>query len=143
MRLIIINGPNLGMLGIREPKTYGIQTLGDLNSKIVIESQKKGITVDFFQSDSEGEIIKKIHSCRNLYDGIIINAGALTHYSYALRDAIPIAGIPVVEVHISNIYSREEFRQKSVISSVCKGVISGFGVASYFMALDYFARENA
>ncbi|MCK9478834.1 MAG: type II 3-dehydroquinate dehydratase [Firmicutes bacterium] len=142
MKLIIINGPNLNMLGVREPEVYGKQTLNEINDKIAAEAQRKGVSIDFYQSDSEGEIIKKIHSCQGVYDGIILNAGALSHYSYALRDAIPIAGIPVVEVHISNVYKRESFRQKSVISAVCQGVICGFGIKGYLMALYYFTEEK-
>jgi 3-dehydroquinate dehydratase-2 len=139
---MVINGPNLNMLGEREPETYGSETLEGINEIISEEAHKKGIFIEFFQSGTEGEIISKIHSCKGVYDGIILNAGAFSHYSYAIRDAIPIAGIPVVEVHISNVYAREQFRHNSVISAVCKGVICGFGIKSYLMALYYFAGVN-
>lgn len=136
MKFIVINGPNLNMLGVREPQTYGKNTLSDINKKISDRAERNGVLVEFFQSNSEGEIIDRIQSCRGNYDGIILNAGAFTHYSYAIRDAIPTAEIPVVEVHISNVLAREDFRHISVISAVCKGVICGFGMDSYLLALD-------
>ena len=142
MKIIVINGPNLGMLGVREPQVYGAETLDAINKKIVHEADAKGVDADFYQSDCEGDIIAKIHACRGVYDGIILNAGALTHYSYALRDAIPIAETPVVEVHMSNIAAREEFRQKSVISAVCAGSICGFGAGSYLLALEALRLKN-
>jgi 3-dehydroquinate dehydratase-2 len=139
---MVINGPNLNMLGEREPQTYGSQTLGEINRAISEKAARLGLSVDFFQSNSEGDIIDKIQSCKGEYDAIILNAGAFTHYSYAIRDAISATGIPVIEVHMSNVYSREDFRHKSVISAVCKGVVCGFGPDSYLMALSYLGEQE-
>lgn len=135
MKILIINGPNLNMLGIREPEKYGNETLADINEKIKKYCDDNNISVEFYQSNIEGEIINKIHSARSNFDGIIMNAGAFTHYSYAIRDAIPIAEMPVIEVHLTNVHSREEFRHKSVIAPVCKGQICGFGSNSYLVAV--------
>ena len=135
MKILVINGPNLNMLGIREPDKYGSLTLDEINKKVSEKAKALGCDVDFRQANSEGKIIDFIHSARGNYDGIILNAGAYTHYSYAIRDAIPIADMPVVEVHITNIHGRDEFRGKSVIAPVCKGQISGFGAMSYILAL--------
>ena len=135
MKILIINGPNLNMLGIREPEKYGNETLADINNKIEEYCNTNNIEVEFYQSNIEGEIIGKIHSARGNFDGIIMNAGAFTHYSYAIRDAIPIAEMPVVEVHLTNVHSREEFRHNSVIAPVCKGQICGFGSNSYLVAV--------
>lgn len=134
-RILIINGPNLNMLGKREPTVYGSKTLADINSNIQSYAQAMKISCDFFQSNHEGEIIDKIHSVLSDYDGCIINAGAYTHYSYAIRDAVACIDKPFIEVHMSNVHSREEFRHKSVISEVCKGVIAGFGANSYLLAV--------
>jgi len=142
MRIMVINGPNLNMLGQREVQTYGSTTLEDINESITLTADVLDATVDFFQSNCEGEIIDAIHKCKGSYDGIIINAGAYTHYSYAIRDAIPIPEIPVVEVHISNIHAREEFRHNSVIAPVCSGQICGFGANSYILAM-YALRSIA
>ncbi len=136
MKILIINGPNLNMLGIREPDKYGSETLADINKKITAYCDEKSIEAEFYQSNIEGDIINKIHSARGNFDGIVLNAGAYTHYSYAIRDAIPIAEIPVVEVHLTNVHSREEFRHKSVIAPVCKGQICGFGSNSYLLAVN-------
>lgn len=135
MKFLVINGPNLNMLGIREPASYGVLTLQQINAMLTEKAQEKGAELDFFQSNLEGEIIDAIHNARLQYDGIILNAGAFTHYSYAIRDAIPIAEMPVVEVHLTNIHAREEFRHTSVLAPVCKGQISGFGEQSYVLAL--------
>lgn len=132
-RILIINGPNLNMLGKRDSSQYGTGTLEDLEGMISAEAEKQGLDVFFFTSDSEGEIIRSLHSEK--FDAAIINAGAYSHYSIAIRDAIECCGFPVAEVHISNIYAREEFRQKSVISPVCSGTVSGFGFYGYIMAL--------
>lgn len=142
MKVMVINGPNLNMLGVREVQTYGKETLNDINEKISKRATQMGATVAFYQSNTEGEIVSKIHECRGNYDGIILNAGAYTHYSYAIRDAIPIAEIPVIEVHLSNVFAREGFRGDSVISAVCKGVICGFGGNSYLLALDALTEFN-
>lgn len=135
MKILVINGPNLNLLGVREPEVYGKETLNDINKKIADAAKLKGAECSFFQSNSEGEIISAIHSVLNDYDACIINAGAYTHYSLAIRDAIASVNKPFVEVHMSNVHSREEFRHKSVISAVCKGVIAGFGSNSYILAV--------
>ena len=135
MKILVINGPNINMLGIREPEHYGKETYADLTEKIRNHCEKKNIEVKIYQSNHEGDLIDKIHSARECFDGVVINAGALTHYSYALRDAIACVKLPFVEVHMSNIHAREEFRQKSVIAPVCAGQIAGFGKNSYFLAI--------
>lgn len=134
MKLLFINGVNLNMTGVREKDVYGAQTLEEINKEI--SAHFKGDDCEFFQSNSEGELCAKIQSAH--CDGIILNAGAYTHYSYALRDAIAGTSVPVIEVHMSNVHSREEFRHKSVISEVCKGVICGFGKNSYVLAAQSF-----
>lgn len=133
-KVLVINGPNLNMLGKRETDVYGSETLEDINEKIAKEATNYGHNVDFFQSNDEGQIVDKIHEAVD-YDVLIINPAALTHYSIALRDAVTSIKTPVIEVHISNIFAREEFRHKSVISPVVKGIISGFGPESYVLAV--------
>ena len=135
MKILIINGPNMNMVGIREPEKYGTETLDVINGKIKAFCDGEGIDVEFYQSNHEGDIVDKLHSARGNFDGIILNAAAYTHYSYAIRDAIPITEIPVIEVHMTNVHAREEFRHNSVISAVCKGVICGFGADSYILAV--------
>ncbi len=135
-KILIINGPNLNMLGVREPGVYGERSLDSINSAISTYSSGMKLSCDFFQSNHEGEIIDKIHSVLNNYDGCIINAGALTHYSYAVRDAIATVNKPFIEVHMSNIAAREDFRKTSVIAEVCKGSIGGFGEKSYLLAVN-------
>ncbi|HOB20103.1 MAG TPA: type II 3-dehydroquinate dehydratase [Candidatus Atribacteria bacterium] len=142
MKILVINGPNLNLLGRREPAIYGQISLHELESRLADYAERLGIKLDSFQSNSEGELIDAIHKAAGQYDGIIINAGALTHYSYALRDAISAIAMPVIEVHISNIYSREDFRHISVIAPVCVGQITGLGIHGYYLALDYFKRSN-
>ena len=134
-KILIINGPNLDMLSKREPEIYGTQSLDDINSSISAHAESLNLQCDFFQSNCEGAIIDKIHSVLTDYDGCVINAGAYTHYSYAIFDAIKSVGKPFVEVHISNVHKREEFRHKSVISAACVGVIAGFGSDSYSLAV--------
>jgi 3-dehydroquinate dehydratase-2 len=134
-KILVINGPNLDMVGIREPGVYGSQTLASINEEIKAYTDSVNVACDFFQSNCEGTIIDKIHSVLNDYDGCILNAGAYTHYSYAIRDAISSVNKPFIEVHMSNVHSREEFRHTSVISAVCKGIISGFGKNSYILAV--------
>lgn len=134
MRIQIINGPNLNLLGKREPQIYGDRGFEEYLQ--VLRNAYPDIQLDFYQSNIEGELINKIHEVGFEYDGIILNAGAYTHYSLALMDAIKAVTTPVVEVHISNVHQREEFRHHSVISCVCKGVICGFGLDSYRLALD-------
>lgn len=132
----IINGPNINLTGLREPAVYGSETLRDINAEIAEKAAEMGFQCDFFQSNSEGELINEIHSVLlGGYDGCVINAGAYTHYSYAIRDAIAATGKPFVEVHMSNIHGREEFRHTSVIAPVCVGQIAGFGKNSYVLAL--------
>lgn len=142
MKILVINGPNLNMLGIREPGIYGASTLKDLENMIKNRAGEMNIEVSFFQSNTEGEIINEIHAAYKKYDGIIINPGALTHYSYALHDAISSIDIPAIEVHISNIHKREEFRHKSVTAPACKGQICGLGFNGYILALEAFANEK-
>ncbi|NLO90200.1 MAG: type II 3-dehydroquinate dehydratase [Clostridia bacterium] len=135
MKILVINGPNLNLLGKREPHIYGTKTLDDINKELKEFGEGKGIRLEFFQSNHEGEIIDKIQQADCNYSGIIINPGAYTHYSYAIRDAVASIGVPVVEVHLSNIFSREDFRHHSVISPVVKGQICGFGALGYKLAV--------
>ncbi len=134
-KILIINGPNLNLLGIREKNVYGAETLSDIARKVNEEAEKLNIDVDFVQSNHEGEIIDRIQSARGKYDVLIINPAAFTHYSIAIRDAVKAVEIPTIEVHLSNIHAREEFRNKSVIAPVCVGQICGFGGNSYIAAL--------
>ena len=134
MKLLFINGVNLNMTGVREKDVYGAQTLEEINKEI--SAHFKGDDCEFFHSNSEGELCAKIQSAH--CDGIILNAGAYTHYSYALRDAIAGTSVPVIEVHMSNVHAREPFRRVSVISEVCKGVVCGFGKNSYILAGESF-----
>lgn len=137
MKFLVINGVNLNLTGKREKSVYGVETLEEINAKISAFANASGDSVDFYQSNIEGELVNKLHEAflGKLYDGILLNAGAFTHYSYALRDAIAAIDIPVAEVHMSNVRAREEFRHTSVLSEVCKGVVCGFGAASYIAAL--------
>ncbi|AEE95961.1 type II 3-dehydroquinate dehydratase [Mahella australiensis] len=141
-KILIINGPNLNILGIREPGIYGHDTLESIIEGLKSIAESHGIELDALQSNSEGDIIDAIHAAYGRYDGIIINAGAYTHYSYAIRDAIAGIHIPTIEVHISNIYSREGFREHSVIAPVCVGQISGLGPMVYKLALYYFMEAK-
>ena len=138
-RLLVVNGPNLNLLGQREPEIYGSVSLDDINERLNRLASGAGIECDFFQSNNEGELIDYIQREGYDADGLILNGGALTHYSYALRDAISAVEIDTVEVHISNIYAREEFRHHSVIAPICIGQISGLGTQVYELALSYFA----
>ena len=135
-KILIINGPNLNMLGIREPAVYGSRTYKDLCGYIRDYAKKIGVKVDFFQSNCEGEICTKIQKTLGKYDGIVMNPGAYAHYSYAIHDAIKSVTTPCVEVHISDIHTREEFRRTSVIAPVCAAQISGFGKYSYLLAIE-------
>lgn len=135
MNILIINGPNLNLLGKREPGIYGNESLEDIQKEILGKAKELGVEVDFFQSNHEGAIIDALHEAMDNYDAAVLNAGAFTHYSYAIRDAIAAVRIPVVEVHISNVNSRDEFRHKSVIAPVCIGTIAGFGKNSYILGL--------
>lgn len=135
-KILVINGPNLNLLGTREKDVYGSETLEDIARKLYIEAERLNVEIDFVQSNHEGEIIDKIHEARGKYDSLIINPGAYTHYSIAIRDAIKAVEIPTIEIHLSNIHAREEFRSKSVIAPACVGQISGFGSGSYILALN-------
>lgn len=134
-KVLVLMGPNLNLVGVREKGIYGNETADSINLQIREYAKKLDFEVEIYQSNWEGALIDKIHEARNTFDGAVINAGALTHYSYALRDAIASVHIPFVEVHMSNIYTREEFRHHSVISPVCAGQIAGFGKTSYFLGL--------
>lgn len=131
----VIHGPNLNMLGKREIGIYGGKTMDDINSDIAVEARRLAVTVEFYQSNTEGELVTFIQKCRGRLDGILLNAGAYTHYSIALRDAISAAQVPTVEAHISNIYKREAFRHFSAIAPVCIGQVCGFGAYSYILGL--------
>lgn len=135
-KILVIHGPNLNLLGEREPGVYGTDTFESINNEMIDHALGYKMHCEVFQSNHEGEIIDELHLARKKYDGVILNAGAYTHYSYAIRDAIAAIKIPVVEVHLSNIHARDEFRNKSVIAPVCMGQISGFGKYSYIMAID-------
>lgn len=139
-KILVIHGPNLNLLGEREPGVYGSAGIDVLNNNIIDKAKALGLECEIFQSNHEGAIIDKIHAARMTFDGIVINAGAYTHYSYAIRDAIAAVRIPVIEVHISNIDAREEFRSNSVIAPVCKGSICGLGFISYYLAVQALAE---
>ena len=134
--ILLIHGPNLNLTGKREPGVYGRDSLASINAEVVNKCNACGMDCAVFQSNSEGAIIDRIHAAMEDCDAIIINAGAYTHYSYAIRDAIAAVRLPTVEVHMSNVHAREEFRHKSVIGPVCAGVIAGFGKNSYLLAVD-------
>ncbi len=135
-KIIILNGPNLNLLGEREKSQYGSSTLADIQNNCEDFAKKNDVKLSFFQSNIEGELVNQIQDSRNKQNGLIINAGGYTHSSVAIHDALKIIKIPIIELHISNIYNREEFRHKSLISKVAKGVICGFGADGYLMALE-------
>ena len=137
MKFLVVNGVNLALTGQREKSVYGAQTLEEINQEIEAFVKAHGHELEFYQSDIEGELCTKIGGAKG-YDGIVLNAGAYSHYSIALRDAISATSIPVVEVHMSNVHAREEFRHKSVLAAVCKGEVLGFGKNSYKLALESF-----
>ena len=145
-KIIIVNGPNLNLLGEREKKHYGNFSLKDVEKNCHDFADKNNIKLKFFQSNIEGELVNKIQESRNQQDGLIINAGGYTHTSVAIHDALKILKIPIIELHISNIYNREEFRHKSLISKVARGVICGFGIEGYIMSLkatnEFLKNEN-
>jgi 3-dehydroquinate dehydratase-2 len=140
MKIQIINGPNLNLLGKREPETYGSESFESYFEKL--KSRFPSATLHYFQSNVEGEIINQIHKVGFDFDGIVLNAGAYTHTSIAIHDAIGAIKTPVIEVHISNIYAREEFRHKSLITSKCAGLITGFGMEGYAMAVSYLTNKQ-
>lgn len=143
MKILIIHGPNMNILGKRDKKIYGDYTIEDINAQIIIKSKELNLDIDIFQSNHEGEIIDKLQgTIESDIDGIIINPGGYTHYSISIRDAIEVLNIPVIEVHLSNISNREDFRKRSVIAPVCKGQISGFSIYGYLLALEAFQMMN-
>lgn len=144
MKFLVMNGVNLNLTGKREQSVYGSKTLDEFNAEILAYCQKNGDEVEFFQSNIEGELVNKLHEVylNKTVDGVIFNAGAYTHYSYALRDAIAAIDIPVVETHISNVHAREDFRKTSVLAEVCVGVVCGFGVGSYIAAIEGLKRRG-
>lgn len=133
--IIVIHGPNINLTGEREASIYGKDTFESINQQILDFCSKMSVNCEIYQSNIEGELINKIHDARKNFDGIVLNAGAYTHYSYAIRDAIAAVKIPCIEVHFSNIFGREDFRSNSVIAPVCAGNISGFGKHSYMLAI--------
>ena len=136
MNILLINGPNLNLLGTREPEIYGNKTLNNIEKDLIKVAQEKNVNLECFQSNHEGEIVDKIQYEAKSIDGILINAGAFTHTSISIRDALIGSKIPFVELHISNIFSREEFRKESFLTDKAIGIISGFGITSYFLALE-------
>ena len=140
-KILVLNGPNLNLLGTREKSVYGSDTLENIINELRVYAQQRDVELRDFQSNSEGALVDAVHQARSWADGVIFNAGAYTHYSIALRDAIAGVGLPVIEVHISNVHAREEFRHKSVLAPVCLGVIAGFGRNSYFLGVDALIRH--
>jgi 3-dehydroquinate dehydratase II len=142
-KLLLLNGPNLNLLGTREPEVYGAETLADVESRAASQAEAAGATLSSFQSNHEGALIDRIHAARGEgVDAIVINPGGLTHTSVALRDALAAVAIPFIEVHISNIYRREEFRQHSYLSSLAEGVICGMGTDGYRLAIDFVTKKR-
>lgn len=139
-KILIINGPNLNLLGTREPEIYGKTTLKDIETELKNKAEKLNVEIECFQSNHEGEIVDKICNAKNNFDAIIINPAAYTHTSVAIRDAFAAIDIPAIEVHISNVYSREEFRHNSLIAPVVVGQIAGLGIQGYLLALEYFSK---
>jgi 3-dehydroquinate dehydratase-2 len=138
-KVLVIHGPNLNMLGLREPDTYGRTQLADIDSKLVLSGTRRGLTVQVFQSNHEGAIIDKLHSAMGTVDGLIINPAAYTHTSIAIRDALAMLSVPIIEVHLSNIHKREAFRHTSLMAALVTGQIVGLGVNGYYLALQALA----
>ena len=135
-KILLINGANLNMLGIREPEKYGGKSLKEIEQTVVSRGNELGVKVDTYQSNIEGELVEKIQQALGTYDGILINAGGYTHTSVVIRDAIAAVKIPTIEVHMTKIHAREEFRHTSLLSGVCKAIVAGFGEDSYILALE-------
>jgi 3-dehydroquinate dehydratase II len=136
MKVLFLNGPNLNLLGTREPEVYGRDTLADIEAKVRKHAAKSKTAIEFRQSNVEGELVNWIQAAKGKFDAIVLNAAGYTHTSVALRDAISAVGVPTIEVHLSNVHAREEFRHKSLIAPVCRGQIAGFGANSYILALE-------
>lgn len=142
MKILFLNGPNLNLLGQREPEVYGRTTLADIEARVRERAAKLGASVEFYQSNLEGELVAWIQEAKGKFDTIVLNAAAYTHTSIALRDAISAVGIPTIEIHLSNVHAREEFRHKSLIAPVCRGQITGFGANSYVLAVEAAVNVN-
>ena len=142
MKILFLNGPNLNLLGQREPEVYGRTTLNDIEAKVRQRATKLGAEIDFRQTNLEGELVAWIQQSKGIYNVIVLNAAAYTHTSIALRDAISAVGVPTIEIHLSNVHAREEFRHKSLIAPVCKGQIVGFGAESYILAVEAAVTVN-
>lgn len=142
MKILFLNGPNLNLLGQREPEIYGHATLADIEAKVRERADNLNVAIDFRQSNLEGELVGWIQQARGKFDVIVINAAAYTHTSIAIRDAIAASGVPTIEIHLSNVHAREEFRHKSLIAPVCHGLITGFGRHSYILAMEASVYVN-
>ena len=143
MKILLVNGPNLKALGTREPSIYGRETLESIVRRVIVHASLKGVTVESFQSDVEGDLVAAIGAARGVFDGIVINPAAYTHTSVALRDALAACGLPAVEVHLSNTHKRESFRHESLTAPVCVGQVMGFGGAGYILALEGLLQQLA
>ena len=141
MKILLINGANLNMLGTREPEKYGAKSLADIEQAVINHGKELGAEIDVYQSNIEGEIVEKIQQAVGVYDGILINAGGYTHTSVVIRDAIAAVKIPTIEIHMTNIHAREEFRHTSLLSGVCKAIVAGFGEDSYTLALEGLVKN--
>ncbi|HCL91711.1 MAG TPA: type II 3-dehydroquinate dehydratase [Verrucomicrobiota bacterium] len=142
MKILYLNGPNLNLLGQREPQVYGRATLAEIEARVRAQAKKRKVVVDFRQSNLEGQLVSWIQEAKGKWDVIVLNAAAYTHTSIALRDAIAAAGVPTIEIHLSNVHAREDFRHKSLIAPVCLGQILGFGAESYLLALEAAVNVN-